>query len=888
MERFRHVGKEGEAFTSDGERVGTRWAIADVFKDILSSHDADLNAVQGFPAAMQGRARDRFASGRQADDMAADFRPAALGENYNASDGAPIVGPDGIAESARLRISVLRRLYRDGKAGSYREWLEKHAADFGLTPEQARAEEAPVLIRVRTTPTADRVALAKKFDVPTIARMSASESARADADRLTPALLARFQPGDDGLSILAARNRDFVSAFLATVPANERGELLDEDGRLSKDGRKRIENALLGKAYGKASVLERITESTDDNTRLVSGALLNAAPAMAKLRGEIESGAVHADVDPAPAIVEAVEKLSWLRETSGTVESYLQQGGLFGEEMTPAGREMLKAFDDFKRSGRKLTSFLTGVAESAILEGDARQQSLLEDAPPAHLKDIVRAARRYAADGGQQSLSGGGEGVPLAGPDGPGPGGVPDGRPSGPVDRPRVSLAHGVPTDRAAARSVLLVERYAQRFSNGWKDAPRMTVVESETGLPDELRALAGTSRVEGVYVPKEDHVYLVAGSLKSREDVERVVLHEVMGHAGLRRVLGREAFGEVMDQIADSLPKDIEAKARAYGLDLKDAEQRREAADEVLAEWASRPEAPPRAITRAMVAIRGLLRRIFPSLRWTADDVRALLARARRRVEEGDGRAAGAGAPRFSRAQEGTDAFKAWFGGSKVVDEQGRPKVVYHETNTDFTVFRMADGQRAASDGEMPTGAFFKPHPRGIGVTHSGTRQMPVYLSLRNPLIVTNRAELRHLYENSVPGYRDLANKAAAIDRKWKADPRADWATETEETAAIFDAAIAEWRAESDAVAAEQKRLLNEWFQSRGYDGLILENDEGSLGRRTQTFVAFRPEQIKSATGNTGAFDAKNPDIRFSRAFDDEAPTPAEGSVDKIVSGCT
>ena len=37
----------------------------------------------------------------------------------------------------------------------------------------------------------------------------------------------------------------------------------------------------------------------------------------------------------------------------------------------------------------------------------------------------------------------------------------------------------------------------------------------------------------------------------------------------------------------------------------------------------------------------------------------------------------------------------------------------------------------------------------------------------------------------------------------------------------------------------------------------------------RADTLHAFRPEQIKSATGNNGNFDPKDPDIRFSR------PTP-------------
>lgn len=47
-------------------------------------------------------------------------------------------------------------------------------------------------------------------------------------------------------------------------------------------------------------------------------------------------------------------------------------------------------------------------------------------------------------------------------------------------------------------------------------------------------------------------------------------------------------------------------------------------------------------------------------------------------------------GGPLFSRTnQTQTDAFKAWFGNSKVVDADGRPLVVYHGSASDFSEFK-------------------------------------------------------------------------------------------------------------------------------------------------------------------------------------------------------
>ncbi len=49
------------------------------------------------------------------------------------------------------------------------------------------------------------------------------------------------------------------------------------------------------------------------------------------------------------------------------------------------------------------------------------------------------------------------------------------------------------------------------------------------------------------------------------------------------------------------------------------------------------------------------------------------------------------------ARAQTDTPEFKKWFGDSKVVNEDGTPRIVYHGTNGgDFNVFDWGHTQRA------------------------------------------------------------------------------------------------------------------------------------------------------------------------------------------------
>ena len=79
------------------------------------------------------------------------------------------------------------------------------------------------------------------------------------------------------------------------------------------------------------------------------------------------------------------------------------------------------------------------------------------------------------------------------------------------------------------------------------------------------------------------------------------------------------------------------------------------------------------------------------------------------------------------SGIQKGTAEFAAWFKDSKVVDDQGRPLVVYHGTNADISAF---DLNRIESDDAF----FFTTSPLHANqyAERDGGNIMPVYLSIR------------------------------------------------------------------------------------------------------------------------------------------------------------
>lgn len=95
-------------------------------------------------------------------------------------------------------------------------------------------------------------------------------------------------------------------------------------------------------------------------------------------------------------------------------------------------------------------------------------------------------------------------------------------------------------------------------------------------------------------------------------------------------------------------------------------------------------------------------------------------------------------------KADVNSEAFKRWFGDSKVIDESGRPLVVYHGTHNEFAIFdkgklKSNSGRNALGDGfyftsdEKRAGRYaygFTGKGRGIGQNNV----MAVYLDIRNP----------------------------------------------------------------------------------------------------------------------------------------------------------
>ncbi|MBQ7263466.1 MAG: zeta toxin family protein, partial [Synergistaceae bacterium] len=188
--------------TAAGTEIDVRYRVVDA-GDVVASHGENGGLNEAYPKDLQPRQRGREASIQQIHQMAASLDPKLLGENRLASDGAPIVGPDSVVESGNGRVMAIRRAYRTGKADGYRAWLMENAERFGIDPADVEAVADPVLIRERTSDV-DRVRFVQEANQASVSRMSKTEQALADAQRISPEMLVDLAPDAD---IASAANR---------------------------------------------------------------------------------------------------------------------------------------------------------------------------------------------------------------------------------------------------------------------------------------------------------------------------------------------------------------------------------------------------------------------------------------------------------------------------------------------------------------------------------------------------------------------------------------------------------------------------------------------------------------------------------------------------------
>lgn len=181
--------------------------------------------------------------------------------------------------------------------------------------------------------------------------------------------------------------------------------------------------------------------------------------------------------------------------------------------------------------------------------------------------------------------------------------------------------------------------------------------------------------------------------------------------------------------------------------------------------------------------------------------------------------------------AQVRTKAFKDWFGdwennpneASKVVDENGEPLVVYHNTPFEFNgIFDMEHKSRIAPWTSEPFGHV---GTQETANTIKGT-QYALFANIKNPLETPN-----FVHETVSSMLSELYRQGIISKEKYS------------------------------SLRGISNSELRDLMLSLGYDGTKYEN-KAERGGTSYSFTS--PNQIKSATDNIGTFSRTNDDIRY------------------------
>lgn len=215
------------------------------------------------------------------------------------------------------------------------------------------------------------------------------------------------------------------------------------------------------------------------------------------------------------------------------------------------------------------------------------------------------------------------------------------------------------------------------------------------------------------------------------------------------------------------------------------------------------------------------------------------------------------------------TEAFKNWFGdwehdpenASKVVDENGEPRVVYHGSGAKFNTF---SHKFAMKNGAVKERGFYFTDDQGYaeGFAPKGGHLFKVFLNLRNPFdaekLSLSKKDVERVIEHLDPDGDLIVSDYASSANGY---PGKAWYRKAlkETVDAIVDSSVNDADIISELYTiGGQEAALRAVAETLGRDGFM---SRGPVNMQ----IVFSSTQIKSATDNRGTYDPKNPDITFS-----------------------
>ncbi|HQD14846.1 MAG TPA: hypothetical protein PLY54_05340, partial [Ottowia sp.] len=325
---------------SDGKRVPVRYAVVEA-SELAASHDAD------------GRVNPRYAQ-------------------------APLKALN------NGRVAGLQAAWLSGTAQDYRAGIIADARTHGVPEAAISSKKSPVLVRLYD-PSTNMGDMGAWSNASAQLGMSPVEQAQTDARSLPP--LDSITWSQDG-NLIPAANANFFRAWFGNLGGAEAASLQDADGKANALALRRVQAAIVQRAYGDERVLTALAEEVDPDNRNIINALVRAAPSFAAL-GTNDPLAT----DIRQRVIEALETVRHADQQGVPLEAALAQADMLGR--APEADAIAQFMGGNKRSVRRMADAFTAMTKYVTTaQSQAATTDIFGDRPKPTIHAALEAANQ--------------------------------------------------------------------------------------------------------------------------------------------------------------------------------------------------------------------------------------------------------------------------------------------------------------------------------------------------------------------------------------------------------------------------------------------------------------------------------------------------------------
>lgn len=638
--------------------------------------------------------------------------------------------------------------------------------------------------------------------------MSVAEQAIADSRRILEAGLLDIFFTDAGGNVLAASNADFYNAFLNLVGGGE--AYRNRDGSVRQNLSPRIRAAVLAAMLNpeRRETVERLLDNPEGYNALING-LMQSAANLAELANKPE-------YDLSGELSQAVELFVETRDKGQTVDEFAAQTDMFREAPSAETMFLMRLFEENAKSSGGISGVLRQYA-AECKKIDTTTQSLFGEENPTKLEKLEEAYRHYAADlsneAGNGNLRWRDTGEPAAEE-------ISEAQKQYEEVKSKymgtplwMKAPNGKRTNLTEEQWVRVRTPNFKRWVGDWEKEAWAKAAMDFLEKTAPVRELSGGEfQKDGVKLTEKVPAYFKSiGNVAHNDELGDVVLDLKGVEDSIEHGIGRlksAAFMAVPDVIEKGFIFNREENWKERG-------------------WNTAVIVAPIKLGEDDYVCEVVVKKVRGQQRFYLHEVE------RKKTLDGVFKsvANNGNASQVSKLILGKHLAEVKGNVSKVVDENGEPKVVYHGSPYyGFTIFK----NESYFTAQKNYAARYKKGGNNSGI-------YDVFLDIKNPFDTRSKRE-REIFEKEF--YRKWGNGAPLTER-----------------------GLPDWTDGSD---------LLEFIEEKGYnyDGIILdEGADGGYGEtvsfRGESYVPLNSNQIKSATDNIGTY-SENPDIRW-RIDDDE-----------------